>query len=156
VALRKAATERAEAYRLHIEWALSQPGLDGKLITFGGAGGKLNEPQIPSPMGGRWSSMNVADIAVRLKLREKPIRVPRKVLQERVEALWRSRPDCTGRQVVDMLKPKLNWHMPGVGTLTKLSGSSRETESRPATDGVATGSAHRCSNPHRYDLGASS
>jgi DNA invertase Pin-like site-specific DNA recombinase len=105
-ALRKAAMERAEAYRVHIEWALSQPGFDGKLITFNGAGEKLNEQQIPSPMGGRWSSMNIADIAVRLGLREKPIRVPRKVLQERVEALWRSHPDCTGREVVEMLKPE--------------------------------------------------
>src|SRR5271163_4828978 len=30
VALSKAAMERAEAYRVHIEWALSQPGLEGK------------------------------------------------------------------------------------------------------------------------------
>src|SRR3984893_791452 len=76
-ALRKAAMERAEAYRVHIEWALSQPGWGGKPITFRGASEKLNELHIPSPMGGSWSSMNVADIAVRLRLREKPIRVPR-------------------------------------------------------------------------------
>jgi hypothetical protein len=37
-ALAKAAMERAEAYRVHIEWALSQPGLDGKPITFRGLG----------------------------------------------------------------------------------------------------------------------
>jgi DNA invertase Pin-like site-specific DNA recombinase len=105
-ALRKAAMERVEAYRVHIEWALSQPGIDGKPITFRGAGEKLNALQIPSPMGGRWQYGNVADIAVRLKLREKPIRVPRKVLQERVDAIWRSRPDCTAQQVVEMLKPE--------------------------------------------------
>jgi DNA invertase Pin-like site-specific DNA recombinase len=105
-ALHKAAMERAEAHRIHIEWALSQPGLNGKPITFNGAGEKLNELHIPSPMGGRWSSMNVADIAVRLKLREKRIRVPREVLQERVDAIWRSCPDCTGQQVVEMLKPE--------------------------------------------------
>jgi hypothetical protein len=103
--LRKASMERAEAYRIHIEWALGQPGIDGKAITFRGAGEKLNELQIPSPMGGRWSSMNVADIAVRLKLREKPIRIPHEVLQERVDAIWKSRRDCTGQQVVEMLKP---------------------------------------------------
>lgn len=105
-ALRKAAMERAEAYRIHIEWALQQPGLRGKPITFRGAGEKLNELQIPSPRGGRWSSMNVADIAVRLRLREKPIRVPRTVLQARVHAIWKSQPDCTGRQVVELLKPQ--------------------------------------------------
>jgi DNA invertase Pin-like site-specific DNA recombinase len=105
-ALHKAAMERAEAYRVHIEWALAQPGLDGKIISFRGAGEKLNELQIPSPMGGRWSSMNVCDIAIRLKLREKPIRVSRKVLQERVEDIWKLHPDCTGQQVVKMLKPE--------------------------------------------------
>src|SRR6266404_3052650 len=105
-ALRKAALERAEAHRVHIEWALGQPGIDGKPITFRGAGEKLNELQIPSLMGGRWSSMNVADVAVRLRLREKPIRVPREVLQERVDAIWKSRHDCTGQQVVEMLKPE--------------------------------------------------
>jgi hypothetical protein len=105
-ALSKAAMERAEAHRVHIEWALGQPGLDGKPITFNGAADKLNALQIPSPMGGRWSSMNVADIAVRLKLREKPIRVSRQVLQERIEAIWKVHPDCTGQQVVEMLKPQ--------------------------------------------------
>jgi DNA invertase Pin-like site-specific DNA recombinase len=105
-ALSKAAMERAEAYRVHIEWALCQQGLDDKPISFRGAGEKLNELQIPSPMGGRWSSMNVADIAVRLKLRERPLRVSRKVLQERVEAIWKAHPDCTGQQVVEMLKPQ--------------------------------------------------
>jgi hypothetical protein len=105
-ALHKAAMERAEAYRVHTEWAIHQPGIDGKPITFRGAGERLNELQIPSPMGGRWCSMNVADIAVRLRLREKPIRVPREVLQERVDAIWKLHPDCTGQQVVEMLKPK--------------------------------------------------
>ena len=42
-ALHKAAMKRAEAYRIHIEWALSQPGLHGKAITLGSAGEKLNE-----------------------------------------------------------------------------------------------------------------
>jgi hypothetical protein len=71
-----------------------------------GAGEKLNELQIPSPMGGRWSSMNVADIAVRLKLREKPVRVPRELLQARVNAIWKAHPNCTGQQVLEMLKPE--------------------------------------------------
>jgi DNA invertase Pin-like site-specific DNA recombinase len=105
-ALRKAAMERAEAHRVHIEWALGQPGIHGKLISFRGAGEKLNELLIPSPMGGRWSSINVADIAVRLKLREKPVRVLREVLQKRVDAIWKSRHDCTASLVVEMLKPE--------------------------------------------------
>src|SRR5258708_5226189 len=64
-ALGKAAMERAEAHRVHIEWALSRPGLDGKPISFRGAGGKLNELQIPSPMGGRVSPLKCADFAER-------------------------------------------------------------------------------------------
>ena len=105
-ALRKAAMERAEAYRVHIEWALSQSGLNGNPITFRGAGERLNALQFPSPMGGRWQSGNVADIAIRLKLRTRPVRVPRETLQERVNAIWKAHPTCTGQQVVAMLKPQ--------------------------------------------------
>ena len=105
-ALNRAAMERAEAYRIHIEWALSQPGLHGKPITFRGASEKLNALQIPSPMGGRWDFTNVVNIAVRLRLRERPIRVSREVLQRRVDALWKAHPDCTGQQVVKWLKPE--------------------------------------------------
>jgi DNA invertase Pin-like site-specific DNA recombinase len=104
-ALRKAAMERAEAHRVHIEWAINQPGIGGKPISFRGAGEKLNELHIPSPMGGRWSSMNVADIACRLGLREKPIRIPSQMLQARVDAIWKRCPNCTGQQVVEMLRP---------------------------------------------------
>jgi hypothetical protein len=71
--------------------------------------------------------MNVADIAVRLKLREKPIRVPRKVLQERVKALWRSHPDCTGQQVVEMLKPKYSI---GICQALALLRNSREAAAK--------------------------
>lgn len=115
-ALRNAAMERAEAHRVHIEWALAQPGIEGKPISFRGAGETLNALHIPSPMGGRWSSMNVADVAVRLRLREKRIRVPRKVLQKRVDEIWKQHPDCTARQVIEMLKPEYSigttwaWH----------------------------------------------
>jgi len=105
-ALRKAAMERAEAYRVHIEWALAQPGIDGKPISFRGAGEKLNALHIPSPMGGRWSSMNVADIAARLRLREKPVRIPRELLQKRVDELWEQHPYCTARQLIAMLEPE--------------------------------------------------
>ena len=51
----KAAMERAEAYRLHVEWALRQPGVNGKPITFSAAANKLNERNIESSMGRRWS-----------------------------------------------------------------------------------------------------
>lgn len=48
-ALRKAAMERAEAYRIHIEWALNQPGIGGKPITFGGPARSLTRWASPRP-----------------------------------------------------------------------------------------------------------
>lgn len=104
--LRKAAMERAEAYRVHIEWALGQPGRNGMPITFRGAGEKLNELRIPSPMDGKWCSTNVANIAARLRLRERSVRVPREILQQRVRAIWLKKPNCTGLDVIEMLKPE--------------------------------------------------
>jgi hypothetical protein len=43
---------------------------------------------------------------VRLRLREKPIRVPRAVLQKRVDEIWMQHPYCTARQVIEMQKPQ--------------------------------------------------
>lgn len=107
-ALHRAAMERAEAYRIHIEWALSQPGLHGNPISFANAGEKLNGLQIPSPMGGRWRSFNVAAIAEKLKLREKPGRMPPEVLRQRVKAIWTSHPGCSTQQVMEMLMPDVS------------------------------------------------
>ncbi len=92
-------------YRVHIEWALSHPGRCGKPITCHAAAGKLNEQRLPSPMGGRWTSVNVADIAYRLKLRDRPVRVPHEVLQARVRAVWTRHPDFTARQVMASAGP---------------------------------------------------
>jgi DNA invertase Pin-like site-specific DNA recombinase len=105
-ALSKAAMERAEAYRVHVEWALSQPGFHDKPITFSGAAEKLNGLQIPSPMGGRWAWESMVSISVRLRLRDKAVRVPRELLQERVNSIWHSHPQCTADQVVQLLKPE--------------------------------------------------
>jgi hypothetical protein len=54
-ALSKAAVEGAEAYRLHIEWALRQPGMCGRPISRRAPANKLNERNIESAMGGCWS-----------------------------------------------------------------------------------------------------
>jgi resolvase-like protein len=65
-AKQKSALERAVAYRMHIEWALSQPGRFDRPISYGAAAQKLNEQRLPSPMGGRCCSTSVANIARRL------------------------------------------------------------------------------------------
>ena len=105
--LRKIAMERAEAYRVHIEWALSQPGFDGKPITFTGASVKLNGLKIPSPRGGRWGWETVLNMAVRLKLRDKPVRVTRNILQDAVHAIWKRHPGCTVADVRRIMGPNL-------------------------------------------------
>jgi DNA invertase Pin-like site-specific DNA recombinase len=102
----RAAMERAEAYRVHIEWALSQPGRHGKPITCRGAGVKLNEQRIPSPLGAHWTSMNIGKMATRLGLWERPVRVPLEVLQAQVLAVWKRHPEFTARQVISSLKPE--------------------------------------------------
>ena len=56
-AIVKAANERAEAYRLHIEWALRQPGPNGRPISFRAAANKLHERNLESVMGGRWTGL---------------------------------------------------------------------------------------------------
>lgn len=66
---------------------------------------KLNALHIPSPMGDHGDSTNVANIAVGLELREKPVKVPREVLQRRVLSIWKKQPDCTVAQVVAMMRP---------------------------------------------------
>jgi len=67
-ACQKAADERAEAYRLHIEWALRQPGLNGRPIAFMAAAKQLNERNIESPMGGIWQGSQLQRMARRLQL----------------------------------------------------------------------------------------
>lgn len=80
-AAHKAAMERAEAYRVHIEWALSQPGSYGKPIAFTAAAEKLNQQHLQSPRGGRWYGNHVASMACRLGLRARMVRVSGEVLQ---------------------------------------------------------------------------
>ena len=58
-ALHKAAMERAEAYRVHIEWALRHQDEFGRPLLLNAAAQKLNELDIPAPRGGRWHSNNL-------------------------------------------------------------------------------------------------
>jgi hypothetical protein len=105
-AIRKAAIERAEAYRLHLEWALSHTGKSGSPISCNAAAKKLNELNLPSPMGGRWNSTGLINMACRLGLRERPLRVPREELQARVLAIWKQHPDVTTKQIVTAISPE--------------------------------------------------
>jgi DNA invertase Pin-like site-specific DNA recombinase len=71
VATQKAAMQRAETFRPHIDWVLLQPGAKGRPITYQAAADKLNERNISAPNGGRWEWEHVRHLARRLGLRER-------------------------------------------------------------------------------------
>jgi DNA invertase Pin-like site-specific DNA recombinase len=68
----RAALERAEIFRPHIEWALRQPGLNGRPVSLERAAQILNARCIPSPKGGRWGGEQVKRLGNRLGLRHPP------------------------------------------------------------------------------------
>lgn len=106
-ALVKQANERAEAYRLHIEWALWQPGMYGRPISRRAAAIKLNARNIESPMGGTWQGDQLLRMARRLGLNPPLARLPRKVAQARVYEIWKQHPEFTADRVIRTLGPAL-------------------------------------------------
>jgi DNA invertase Pin-like site-specific DNA recombinase len=113
----KAAMQRAEAYRVHVEWALRQPGNNGRPISFSAAARKLNERNIESPMGGHWQGTQLQRMAPRLGLSHPPGSLSREVARARVAAIWRQHPEMTGRQVIASLGLK---HLLGIDRARKL------------------------------------
>ena len=95
-----AALERAEAYRVHIEWALAQRDRWGSPISFSGAAKKLNGEQLPSPMGGGWSWRTVRDIAFRLGFSDRVAYVRVDELQARVHAAFKQHPGWTAQELI--------------------------------------------------------
>jgi hypothetical protein len=97
----KAANERAEAYRLHIEWALRQPGLRGKKISLNRAADMLNARNIESPRGGSWTGTQMQVMAIRLGIYHPLSFLRWEVARAKVRALWRRHPDLSaGRAAV--------------------------------------------------------
>lgn len=103
-AKQKSALERAVAYRMHIEWALSQPGRFDRPISYGAAALKLNEQRLPSPMGGRWCSTSVANIARRLGLEYRTPWMTSDQLQLRVRALFAKNPAIAPSELMAEIK----------------------------------------------------
>jgi len=104
-AVQKAALERAEAYRVYLEWALSQPGRWGRPITYGQAARKLNERRLPSPKGRRWGANTVGNMCCRLGLPYRRGNTPPKILKAHVFAVLRRQPDLTVPQMEERLGP---------------------------------------------------
>jgi DNA invertase Pin-like site-specific DNA recombinase len=99
-AIVRQAMERTRAYRVHVEWALRQPGVNGEPISFRGAANKLNERDIESPTGGHWRGHALQRMARRLGLDHPLGYLTDDVVHARVKALWGEHPDCTALQVV--------------------------------------------------------
>lgn len=98
--VRKAAMERAEAYRVHIEWALNNRDRYGNPISFSGAAEKLNDQHLPSPMGRLWCWRTVRDIALRLGFHPRRAFVATDELQARVDSTFKQHPGWTAQRIV--------------------------------------------------------
>jgi hypothetical protein len=100
-ALRKAEMERAEAYRLHIEWAFRQPNVfgGGRPISFIGAAAKLNDRNIESPMGCRWTGHTLRRMGGLLGLDHPGGSVPAAIVRAGVREIWKKDPEISSKQV---------------------------------------------------------
>lgn len=100
-AMQKATMERAEALRVHIEWAFRQPSVHGgaRPISYNAAAEKLNDRNVESVLGGRWSGSALVRTARRLGLYHPPGIVPQEVVQARVRKIWKENPEITAKQL---------------------------------------------------------
>jgi DNA invertase Pin-like site-specific DNA recombinase len=104
-ALSKAAVERAEAYRLHIEWAFRQPGVNGEPISHYAAARRLEERNIELPMGGRWTGAQLRKMALRIGLHHPTRRQQREVRNAQICAIYKQHPNFTAKQVMANMRP---------------------------------------------------
>jgi hypothetical protein len=107
-AIRAAALQRAEAYRVHIEWALRQPPAypTTRPISFAAAAHQLNARHLPSPYGGRWQGYLLMQMAHRLGLAHPRGHLLRAEARARVRALWKRHPHYTVPQLIAASGPK--------------------------------------------------
>ena len=102
-ALVQEANDRAQAYRMYIEWALKQPGRDGLLISFRGAAIRLNERNIETPLGGTWRGHHIQRMARRLGIDHPLARMPIAMARARVRALYKLKPTVKVDQLVSTM-----------------------------------------------------
>jgi len=100
--VQRAARDRAEAYRVHIEWALRQPAIYGtrRPISFRAAANQLNARHLPSPYGRRWDSHQLMQMARRLGLDHPRGHLLRAEAQALVQTLWKRYPHYTVPQLI--------------------------------------------------------
>lgn len=124
-ATQKAADERAEAYRLHIEWALRQPGLYDRPIAFTAAAKRLNDRNIESPMGGRWQGSQLQRMASRLQLDHPVASLHGDAARARIRALWKRHPELTAGQAIANLGLR-DKHLLGIERARELLNECRQ------------------------------
>jgi DNA invertase Pin-like site-specific DNA recombinase len=109
-AIQKAALERAEAYRLHVEWAFRQPNpfSSARPISFYRAASVLNSRNIESPMGRRWTGAQLQRMGIRLKLNHPPSTVPMEVKEDKVRAICKGQPEITAKQLIAIVESDLS------------------------------------------------
>ena len=98
---RKAANERREAHRLHIEWALRQQSVHGgaRPISYSEAARKLNNRNIGALTGGAWSGSSLIRAARLLGLNHPPGQVPQDVVRSRVREMFEQNPEITAAEL---------------------------------------------------------
>ena len=117
-ALVQEANERAQAYRVYIEWALKQPGREGRLISFRGAAIRLNERNVETPLGGTWRGHHVQRMARRLGIDHPLARMPVGVARAQARALYKQHPNITAPQLVATMEaPHPLWDRRGYALL---------------------------------------
>jgi DNA invertase Pin-like site-specific DNA recombinase len=117
-ALIQEANDRAQAYRVYIEWALKQAGREGRLISFRGAAIRLNERNVQTPLGGTWRGHHIQRMARRLGIDHPLARMPVGFARVRVQALYKQHPDITAPQLVATMEtPHPLWDRRGYALL---------------------------------------
>jgi DNA invertase Pin-like site-specific DNA recombinase len=106
-ALRKAAQDRAEAYRQHIEWAFRQPAVygRGRPISLQGAANRLNDRNVASPYGGRWNGTQLRIMARRIGIEHPAGHLLKDAARSYVRAIWKKQPGITGIELIDKMGP---------------------------------------------------
>jgi hypothetical protein len=84
------------------EHYLRQPGLLGGPISFRAAANRLNERNIASIMGTRWTGQQVLRMSLRLGIKH-PRRMSTAAARSRVRSIWEQNPGVTGSQVIASL-----------------------------------------------------
>ena len=96
--------ERAEAYRVHIEWALRQPGRYWQADLISARQPRSSTSDI---LNHRWAAVgrgiNCRGWRFVLGFITRPVHLRREVARARVRAIWKQHPEFTAKQVIASL-----------------------------------------------------